>query len=301
MKVMLNIAGIESHLVLVRTSDLGRALAFPPSLAIFNHVITYVPEFDLFLDGTAGFSGSGELPASDQGATAVIVRDGAGGDQVTIPTAPAADNRMERRLVVDLSGDAPTGTGELLYTGAFAASPRVQFDSESSQGRMLEGELSRTAPGVRVSEHTISDLTDIESPVQVEIEFEGGEWATRQGDLWIVQPTGTSSDLGNRYAGPLSRTQPLRFQHPFVYSSRSELALPEGVSLVELPVPSADETSFGRYSIESTFESGVLTTEVIFELALNYVSAEEYPSFRQFVHAADAAFDRVVRFDGGAQ
>ncbi len=301
MKVMLGIAGIESHLVLVRTSDLGRALEFPPSLAIFNHVISYVPEFDLFLDGTAGFSGSGELPPSDQGATAVIVRDGEGGSQVTIPTAPASENRLERRLTVDLSTEEPAGEGELLYTGAFAASPRVQFDSESSQARMLEEEISRTAPGVRVTDHAISDLTDIESPVRVELEFAGGDWATQQGDGWIVQPTGTSSDLGNRYAGPLTRTQPLRFQHPFEYRAVSQLTMPPSVELIELPDPVESETDFGRFAITTQFENGVLTTEVDFVLAVNSVLAQDYGAFREFVHAADAAFDRVVRFDGGAQ
>ncbi|HEY0135352.1 MAG TPA: DUF3857 domain-containing protein, partial [Nannocystis sp.] len=74
LKVMLGEAGIKSHLVLVRTRDQGTIGATPASLSAFNHAITYVPSLDLYLDGTAEFSGPEELPTGDQGATVLIVR-----------------------------------------------------------------------------------------------------------------------------------------------------------------------------------------------------------------------------------
>ena len=299
MKVMLGVAGIDSHLVLVRTSDLGRAQEYPPSLAIFNHVITYVPEFDLFLDGTAGFSGTSELPTADQGATAVIVLDGEGGDQVTIPIAPADENLYTRRIRVDLRGETPAGEASFEYVGAFAPSPRVQFDAETGQDRLLERELARTAPGVALVNHEMSDLTDIESPVRVELTFEGGEWASEQESAWLVRPTGRSSDLGNRYAGPLERTHPLEFEHPFTYHSVTELIPPEDWIAEEIPEPASATSPFGQYSIQTFVEDGVVTTEVGFTLLVSRVEPEDYQEFRQFVHDADEAFDRNARFRAG--
>ena len=85
LKVMLGEAGIKSHLVLVRTRDQGTIGNTPASLSAFNHAITYVPSLDLYLDGTAEFSGPEELPTGDQGATVLIVRDGAGAELRTIP------------------------------------------------------------------------------------------------------------------------------------------------------------------------------------------------------------------------
>ena len=299
MKVMLGVAGIEAHLVLVRTSDLGTATEYPPSLSIFNHVITYVPEFDLYLDGTAGFSGSNELPTADQGATAVIVRDGEGGDYVTIPAAPASVNVVSRRFEVDLTGDEAEGLAVFTSAGAFASSPRVRFDAESGRDRLLERELARTATGVTLVDHSVSDLTDIETPVTVEMEFVGGEWAVRQDSGWVIRPAGRSSDLGNRYAGPLARTQPLEFEHPFIYEYEARFRLPPDWTADELPPPLQGSTEFGAFSVESSWSVGELSTTLRFELSVQRVEPDDYVAFREFVHAADEAFDRVARFNAG--
>src|SRR5262249_20070002 len=60
---MLKLAGVDASLVLVRTRHGGDIAPYPASLAPFDHAIAWVPKFDLFLDGTAEFSGSGELPS----------------------------------------------------------------------------------------------------------------------------------------------------------------------------------------------------------------------------------------------
>ncbi|MFB6350632.1 MAG: hypothetical protein ABEK29_02430, partial [Bradymonadaceae bacterium] len=76
MKVMLEEAGVEANLVLVRTRDLGTVDQRPASMHVFNHAIVYVPKLDLFLDPTAEFNGTTELTPMDQGAQALIVEDG---------------------------------------------------------------------------------------------------------------------------------------------------------------------------------------------------------------------------------
>jgi len=73
MFTMLREAGIESRIVLVRTRSNGAVADFPASLAVFDHVIVYVPELDLYLDGTAEHSGTVELPVGDQGVMALLV------------------------------------------------------------------------------------------------------------------------------------------------------------------------------------------------------------------------------------
>ena len=48
----------------------------PASLAPFDHAIAYVPSLDLYLDGTAEYTGSTELPAMDRGALALQINEG---------------------------------------------------------------------------------------------------------------------------------------------------------------------------------------------------------------------------------
>ena len=63
MHALLASVGIDSRLVLLRMRKLGSMPERPASLAIFNHAILYLPKLDLWLDGTASFSGSRDLPA----------------------------------------------------------------------------------------------------------------------------------------------------------------------------------------------------------------------------------------------
>ncbi len=62
MHALLEALGIDSRLVLLRMRRLGVIPPEPASLAVFNHAILYVPDLDLFLDGTASWTGSRELP-----------------------------------------------------------------------------------------------------------------------------------------------------------------------------------------------------------------------------------------------
>ena len=74
---MLKELGIEATIVIVRTAHRGDIESSPASLAPFDHAIAYVPSLDLYLDGTAEYTGSMELPAMDRGALALQINQGA--------------------------------------------------------------------------------------------------------------------------------------------------------------------------------------------------------------------------------
>src|SRR6476620_1365289 len=76
---MLKEAGIPASLVLVRTGMRGEFETEPASLAPFDHAIAYVPSMNLFLDVTAEYSGSTELPAMDRAALALLAAEPAKG------------------------------------------------------------------------------------------------------------------------------------------------------------------------------------------------------------------------------
>jgi hypothetical protein len=59
---LLRSVGVDSELVLLRTRRGGRIDETPASLAVFDHAIAYVPALDLYLDGTAEFSGLASCP-----------------------------------------------------------------------------------------------------------------------------------------------------------------------------------------------------------------------------------------------
>src|SRR4029079_4188524 len=92
MHAMLESLGIDSRLTLLRMKRLGGIAEQPASLAVFNHAILYVPKHDLFLDGTAEFHGSGELPGDARGAEVLVVEPEGGSKSLRPPDATPADN-----------------------------------------------------------------------------------------------------------------------------------------------------------------------------------------------------------------
>ncbi|MCL2449758.1 MAG: DUF3857 domain-containing protein, partial [Polyangiaceae bacterium] len=86
---MLNALGIKATPVIVRTGNKGEIESAPASLAPFDHMIAYVPSLDLYLDGTAEYTGSLELPAMDRGALALQINEG-NAKLIHLPDPPAS-------------------------------------------------------------------------------------------------------------------------------------------------------------------------------------------------------------------
>jgi hypothetical protein len=73
---MLAAVGIDSSAALVNS---GNAYKLPdaPTLGVFNHMITYVPALDLYLDPTAESVAAGYLPAAVLGKPVLLLKSGA--------------------------------------------------------------------------------------------------------------------------------------------------------------------------------------------------------------------------------
>lgn len=298
-KVMLQIAGIESHLVLVRTRDLGRIDMHPPSLAVFNHAIVYVPEFDLYLDGTAGFSGSRELPGLDQGASAAIILDGEGARTVTIPYLPAAQNASHSTLVLDARGEELAGTLQLSFVGQSASAMRARYEQEAERRRYMQQWLARMAQGVELRDLSFSDLTQLEEPVEIELQFEGGAWFTDRANARSLPALGREVFSLSSMAATSSRALPLELGSPARESHRMIVFAPEGYQqptawdeAVQLDSP------FGQFSMmRQTRADGALVVDAELELRATRVAPEEYPAFREWVQSIESYLQQPLSFE----
>ena len=100
---MLKEAGIPATIVIVRTQNRGDFETDPASLAPFDHAIAYVPSLDLYLDGTAEFTGSTELPAMDRAALALQVNEGHP-KLVHLPDPPASASVTTKKIEATIGG-----------------------------------------------------------------------------------------------------------------------------------------------------------------------------------------------------
>ena len=123
LKALLAAKGIESSPVLINA---GLAYTLPPAPAadVFNHLILYIPAFDLYADSTSRYTPFGTLPLGDSDKPVVKVQDFA-----EIQHTPATDPKAsgyEVSTTMDIHPDAiADGETEVETNGLFSDETRA--------------------------------------------------------------------------------------------------------------------------------------------------------------------------------
>jgi tetratricopeptide (TPR) repeat protein len=293
-KVMLDAAGVETNLVLLRTRRLGGITQVPPSLTIFNHAIAYVPQFDLYLDGTAEFSGTEELPFADQGQLSLIVADGG---KVTVRITdvnPSEKNTMVRTLDVDLTLPEPLVTGRIEARGGDAVFYRRRFDTVDQRRETLESVLSRAYPGAKLRSSRFESVTDINKPVKVEFTFTGGGFIKESGASRFLLPAGRHFRMLNSYASQASRDQDLMLGAPFQATYILTYRLPPKTRPAALPEEASEQTQFGSFRIARELKGNLLRIEVSYTFSTERIGVADYPGFRDWLGRMDRALSQPI-------
>jgi hypothetical protein len=293
--------GIESRLVLLRMRRLGAMPEYPASLAIFNHAIAYVPDLDLWLDGTAAHSGTRDLPGEDRGATVLVLEPGKPVYR-TIPQARPSDNVLETTFEVTLAADGRAAlTGRSRIAGIQAPEYRRAYLAEGDRRAMLEQAYNRTFPGLQVREVTISDLSRIEDPVAMSFALEVPAYARPDGDGLRFTPFGAGLRYAEAYASLSSRKQDLVIGDPSETRFTYRYRLPPGWTVTELPEPASGDGAQAGFEVRYRQEGDALVAEGHVTFKAGRVPAEGYRAFRELLGRVDRAFDRKVRIAPAAE
>jgi tetratricopeptide (TPR) repeat protein len=294
LKVMLGEAGIASNLVLVRTRDQGNLGPTPASLAAFNHAITYVPSLDLYLDGTAEFSGPDELPIGDQGATVLVVRDGQGAELRTIPISGAADNRQIVHQTVELQADGSATVRHLFtVTGASASGWRSALQSAETRKERLTSVWGNQFPGLSIKDVEAPGLTDVLHPVQVKTTWTVPAWAQRQDDLLRFVVLGHRTGLQRAMAGQATREHDLVMAAPQTEINVLEIVPPKGYGFAQTPTSKTIEAPFARFALEVAAKNGKAEVRTELEYRTHRFKAEDYRALRDFLGQVDGALEQA--------
>jgi Flp pilus assembly protein TadD len=296
MHALLESLGIDSRLVLLRMRRLGAIPAAPASLAVFNHAILYVPELDLWLDGTAAYSGSRELPDEDRGASVLVVNPGSAPRFGTIPDALAQENRTEAAFDVAVGADgAATVRGRSRIAGSQAPRYRRSYLSEHDRRAQFEKAFNRTFPGLRVEALAISDLTRIEDDVELSFELGVPRYAQPDASGLRFTPFGTGAGYVESYAAQSERRHDLVLGAPSESRFTYRFALPGGWTAVEVPEDASADTPEGAFEVRYRAEGGAILVEGRVTFKTGRVPAARYPAFRELAAGIDRAFARRVR------
>jgi len=294
LKVMLREAGIDSHLVLVRTRDLGAVSDGPPNMHVFNHAITYVPSLDLYLDPTAEFNGTRQLPPMDQGAQGLIVRDGGATEWTRLPVDSAGDNLLVRELDVDLSRDPTVTSGRMVARGQNAVYYRRNLENPERRDEKLEKQLAELYPGADLVSAEYDHLENLEKPVEIRFTFEGGRLERTSNGRAFVFPYGTEKNLRSRFADQAERDRDLEIRVPFRNETEMRFRLSGERGFARLPESVRVDSDFGEVEIEYSKAGGTLTAAIRYSIDVQRVPVEEYAEFRAFLSRATSALNETI-------
>lgn len=290
-------AGIDAHVVLVRTRRNGRINDLPASLSVFDHAIAYVPGLDLYIDGTAEHSGITELPQMDQGVTVLHVWP-EGSELRRTPVLPANRNRRERTLDVRLANDgSATVRGTETVTGGEAPGYRATYQAEGTRADRFERSLRNLFPGLNLTNQRFQNLDDLEAPVTYTYAADVPQMAQRDGSNLRAAPT-VMGDMTRSLARTPNRRYPLDLGGTSSYVEQRTTRLPNGSSTRRAPAGGTAESPFGslRMTVESNARQVMTRTE--FELTRDRISPEEYPAFRQWVEQVDQILRQRLIVEG---
>jgi cellulose synthase operon protein C len=299
---LLRAVGVDADFAMVRTRSTGEIASEAYSVQLFNHALAYVPELDLFLDGTVEYAAPGELPPDDQGAMAITVDASGNAMRRIVPFTSGEANSVSRHVQARLRPDGHVEfVSQTRYSGYFAAVERRSTQSTDDLAGSSQAALARFYPTVKVA-HAVAEGTarasrEVELKVDGELDaaLDAAEWARQAGNHEISLRTSLlTAAYAIRYASRAERRNPLLV--PVTPGEREifEYELPAGATAL-LPEDTILRTPFGRVEVSYQITGSNLRVETIAELNPQTVSAGDYPAFRTFCKSIDEALQRGVK------
>jgi tetratricopeptide (TPR) repeat protein len=285
---MLSALGIKATPVVVRTRFKGDIETSPASLAPFDHMIAYVPSLDLYLDGTAEYSGSVELPAMDRGALAFQVNEGTP-KLVHLPDPPATDSMSAHQLEATL---APDGAAQIDWrsevTGYQAPEWRVRFHAEATRKQRAQQLLAADMPGGEVTAVETGNLEDVEQKVTMRVRGKVPSFARAEADGLAV-PLGLKEHMVRDYAPLASRKLDVNLVVQWTAEDEWTVHLPPGAKVKALPAPSKGSSPFGSYEVAVENAGSTLRVKTRITMSKPRVAPAEYAAFRAWCEEVDRA------------
>ena len=252
LEALLAAVGIDSSPALINSSA-AYLLPQLPTPGIFDHVITYVPSLNVFLDSTSRFAPVGTLPNGDLDKPVVIAATGAlGRTPMTHPSKDRTESRIQMKLTRNGSIE---GKSQAKMYGVFEVASRAsQFNYQNKdQANVVNGLLSRfQETGWGEIEKT--DSTNFDKAWQVNSVFELDPVVNVPGPSALAIPVGLAPGRLKNLADivlPKDRKFPtycVSTQH----EEWIELAFPKGMKITR--VPKGVSFANGPLKYQSTYE-----------------------------------------------
>jgi cellulose synthase operon protein C len=287
---LLESVGIPAHVALIRTRPQGRVEKALPALGFFNHAIVWLPDSNRFVDTTVRTVGFDQLPSSDVGAQVLILTPdlSASLGKTSLPS-PLSNGITSDFSVVLRSDGSGVVSGQMRFRGTNASAYRQRFSNRSTQVHLIGQMLNKRYPGSLLKNHRLSDLSDLQRPLELMFSAEVPGMAQKtDGGLRISLPI-NGHQFAPTFAARTLRTHPMRLGVPKRFKFRYHYVLPPGWTAKDLPANTAETSSVGSYRVHWQREAGAVRGELLFQLEKDQVNTDSYPAFYAFMQRLDKA------------
>lgn len=296
LEALLAAKGIASTPVLIGAQG-GPTLPEVPVLGRFNHAITYLPEFKLYVDSTSPYARFGQLPAGDLGAPVLHTADG------TLARTPPDDAKRNRylaetdyRFAADgsLSGITRLDSGDVGEVGL-----RTMFVQLNAQNRTRIEESILAASGFDGSGELLLQGApqDLSRPFGYAYRFRAHDYV----DFGVVG--GMSLPLmpgADSVRGVYSTASAERNLTPFYCNDNARretyrLTFPDSVPIIAIPADTHFRNAAGEYAATWVRDGQTVTaTHTLHRRAIHGPAAlcqpQDYAAFRELYQQVRRGF-----------
>lgn len=292
---MLTEAEIPAQMAIIRTSNMGQIQEYPPSLSMFNHAIAYLPDFDLYLDGTAEFSGMYELPYQDRRGQVMLV----GPDFVKFTNvkdvSPNENIYSEKGSIVLNGNNEATVKGAAFIKGSRASSYRSHFQEKERRKEKFEKLINKEHPGSELVNVKFKNIEDISKPVEFEYEAKLKNYLRQEGDIFLVWANYERLDLVKYFASISKRKYPVAISRPQTLSWETTIDLGSKYKVLELPKPVKLSNKFGEFETTYKLDKNRIHVKSSIKYLATRISVEDYAEWRKYCQEVTQAHKEEIR------
>jgi hypothetical protein len=304
MVAMLRKMNIAAHVAAVVTRQHGGGPFLPGPR--FDHavVLAEVGGKNYWLDAAAGPFSMGVIPHDDQGAVALLVREGQAEFQL-VPPAQPSDHGLCRRCTATLDEDGTyrySVRGE--YIGEQAAMMRARLLDRTDEfcARLIQQMEAEVVPGAQVTNVAFDGIEDLTGNVVVRCDVTLPRLARRIKDLILLRVP-WSDPLEER--GPLAAAErkiPLIPPPTSFTDEEHEITLPDGYAAYGLPYHCPETCAWSTYQCSVEQRGGVLVCRRVLQHGSveKTIPTERFAEFKRYWSACSKSDTvDVVLFKGG--
>jgi len=250
---MLDALGVRNEPALISSGTIY-TLPSVPGYGVINHVITWLPDLQMYADSTASNVEFGFLPPSDMNRPTVLVDDG-----VLARTPATAPMTRSTDLAIKVEPDGSASfTYRLQDAGPYAEQvrARLRIQTPAQREESIQAEL-RNANLRGTATLTTSDLSATDGPLTL----------TMKGTLESLVVTGMTASIpaltslgggvesDTRYwLGERKRTQPFVCQNLAIHEN-ARIVLPANFRVLDMPEPKRTQDRFVDFESQYTFDA----------------------------------------------